>query len=91
MVMIYMTQEQKNEHGLSDIILEACPLGCNRECSELWINEIIGHRIVCKCIECDHDKKEQALEVVGSPRSNANCNRHLFSGVNSVRSSQNDS
>jgi hypothetical protein len=74
-----MTQEQ-NEHNLSDIILEVCPLGCNRKCSELWINEIIRHRIVCKCTNCNHDKKEKASEVVvGSASSNATTthNGHL--------------
>lgn len=77
-----MTQEQKSEHILSDIILESCPLGCDRKCSKLWINEIIGHRILCKCRRCDHDKKEEALEIVGSSHSNAKYNGHLFSDVN---------
>lgn len=87
-----MTPEQKNEHSLSDIILEICPLGCDRKCSELWINKIIGHRIVCKCTKCNHDKKGKELDLVGSGKSNAQsiCNDHSFSGVNQMWCFQND-
>lgn len=69
-----MTQEE-NKQKLYDIVLEVCPLGCNRRCSEIWINEIIGHRIICKCTKCDHDKKEKALQVVvGSPATSVTRN-----------------
>ncbi len=71
-----MTQEQ-NEQNLLDIVLEVCPLGCNGKCSQIWINEIIGHRIVCKCTKCDHDKREKVLDViVGSASSNSHTTRN---------------
>jgi hypothetical protein len=65
-------QEPQKEKNLQDLILEACPLGCNGKCSEVWINEIIAHRIMCKCTKGCHNKKGKALEVVvGSPATNA--------------------
>jgi hypothetical protein len=72
--------EEQKQDNLQDLILDNCSLGCNGKCSELWINEIMGHRIVCKCTKCNHDKKDRALGVVaGSASLNAHttCNDHL--------------
>lgn len=44
-------------------------MGCEETCGESWINEMIGHRIICRC-EC-HNKNRKALGKVGSPSPNA--------------------
>ena len=44
--------------NLHDLILENCPLGCDGKCSEVWVNQITGHRIVCICEICEHTKIE---------------------------------
>lgn len=54
---------------LPDLIVNACPFGCNQECAKVWINKTIGHRIVCKCT-CDHNKKQMTLQSVGQPAVN---------------------
>ena len=61
------------EITLPDLIVNACPLGCNQECSKTWTNKTIRHRIVCKC-KCDHNKKQVALDSVEPPLSNAKGN-----------------
>jgi Zn ribbon nucleic-acid-binding protein len=59
-------------HVLPDLIVNTCPLGCDRKCAEIWINETIGHRIICDCIKCGHNNKKckTLAEVVG-PETNA--------------------
>jgi hypothetical protein len=32
-----------------DLVTDACPLGCQNHCPEVWINKYIGHRIICQC------------------------------------------
>ena len=59
------------QHTLPDLIINVCPLGCSARCARIWINESIGHRIICKCCQCGHNKKEMALELVGEPATNA--------------------
>jgi hypothetical protein len=60
-----------------DLIVNICPLGCNGKCAEIWINETIGHRIICDCIKCGHNKKRylnkemKALGSVVGPVANA--------------------
>jgi hypothetical protein len=57
-------------HILPDLIVNTCPLGCDLKCAEIWINETIGHRIICACIKCGHNnnnnKCETLAEVGGS-------------------------
>ena len=55
---------------LPDLILNACPLGCNQDCAIIWTNRTIGHRIVCKC-KCHHNKRQVALASVGKHAPNA--------------------
>lgn len=38
---------------IPDLKLKTCPLGCDNKCLRVWINEITGHKIICKC-ECKH-------------------------------------
>jgi hypothetical protein len=40
-------------YTLPDLTIPECIPNCN-ECSRIWINECIGHRIVCKCKWCSH-------------------------------------
>jgi hypothetical protein len=62
-----MSERVKN--GLPDLIISNCPLGCNKACEEVWINDNIGHKIVCSCI-C-HYKKDAALVQVEGPNAKA--------------------
>jgi hypothetical protein len=41
---------------LPDLIVNACPLGCNQECAMIWTNKTTGHRIICNC-PCKHKKR----------------------------------
>lgn len=54
---------------LPDLIVNICPLGCDRKCARIWINETINHRVICKC-PCGH-KKRVALQLVGEPEARA--------------------
>jgi hypothetical protein len=47
---------------LSDLIIEECIPNCE-ECAGIWINELIGHRIVCVCNKCEKHK-ERANELI---------------------------
>jgi hypothetical protein len=59
-------------HILPDLIVNICPLGCDRKCAEIWINETIGHKIICNCIKCGHDNKKcKALAEAVGPETNA--------------------
>jgi len=59
-------------HILPDLIVNICPLGCDRKCAEIWINETIGHKIICNCIKCGHNNKKcKALAEVMGPETNA--------------------
>ena len=59
-------------HILPDLIVNICPLGCDGKCAEIWINETIGHKIICNCIKCGHNnKKDKALAEVVGPETNA--------------------
>lgn len=49
------------------LIVYRCPLGCGRPCARIWINETIGHSIICECL-CGHDKKQTVLDMVGGNR-----------------------
>lgn len=55
---------------LPDLIINICPLGCNRKCVGIWINSIIGHRIICKC-PCKHNQAEVASQLVEEPEAKA--------------------
>jgi hypothetical protein len=35
---------------------EKCIPNCE-ECADIWINELVGHRIVCKCKKCQKHKE----------------------------------
>lgn len=48
---------RSSEIDALDLIVNRCPLGCNRQCARIWINQNTGHRIICKC-KCRH--KNQA-------------------------------
>jgi len=39
---------QPNLHPISDIVIEECIPNC-KQCPRIWINEHIGHRIICEC------------------------------------------
>lgn len=41
---------------LPDLIVNACPLGCDQECAIMWTNKTVSHRIVCNC-PCRHKKR----------------------------------
>jgi hypothetical protein len=47
---------------LPDLIISTCPLGCNKTCVKVWVNDSIKHRIICNCV-C-HYKKDAALVQV---------------------------
>jgi hypothetical protein len=40
---------------LPDLIVNNCPLGCDKKCGEVWCNKVTGHRIICIC-KCGHIK-----------------------------------
>ena len=54
---------------LPDLVVNICPFGCNTKCNKLWINKQTSHQIICLCT-C-HERKDQALETVRGPASNA--------------------
>ena len=51
----------------SSLIVNQCPLGCDCPCAKIWINETIGHSIICQCL-CGHNEKQTVLELVGGNR-----------------------
>ena len=63
-----MSEHVKNI--LPDLIISTCPLGCNKKCAEVWINDSIEHRIICKCA-CKNHKKHRTLVEVEGPETNA--------------------
>lgn len=42
--------------SLPDLVIEECIPNCE-ECARIWINELVGHRIVCKCKKCEKHKE----------------------------------
>lgn len=54
---------------LPDLIVNRCPLGCDRICAQSWSNEVTRHRIICKC-SCKHMSKRIA-SLVEKPKANA--------------------
>jgi hypothetical protein len=57
---------------LPDLVVNICPLGCDGKCAEIWINEAIGHRIICDCIKCGHNNKKcETLGEIREPETNA--------------------
>jgi hypothetical protein len=56
-----MSEQVKNI--VPDLIIGTCPLGCNKTCVEVWINDSIEHRIICSCV-CHNNKKDAALVQV---------------------------
>ena len=36
-----------------DLLVDKCPLGCDN-CAQVYVNNEIGHRIICKCLNCNH-------------------------------------
>jgi hypothetical protein len=61
--------DNRGRNKLPDLVIGNCPLGCNGTCTAIWINDSIGHRIVCNCV-C-HYKKEVALVQVEGPNTKA--------------------
>jgi hypothetical protein len=59
---------------LSNLVVYRCPLGCDGNCAGVWINDITGYRIVCKC-KCKHnetlakDSKPDANVIKETPSS----------------------
>jgi hypothetical protein len=49
------------EFSLPDLILEQCIPNC-KECPSLWMSKQIAHRIVCRCIKCQHGKIQKISE-----------------------------
>jgi hypothetical protein len=52
------------EQHFQDLITDACPLGCDI-CSRVYVNEYIGHRILCRCKRCNHGNMEQNVDKSG--------------------------
>jgi hypothetical protein len=55
---------QPDTHPISDLVIEECIPNC-KQCSEIWVNEHIEHRIVCWCKKCNHGKNEQNSDKSG--------------------------
>ena len=47
--------------SIPPIIVEECIPSCE-QCPSVWINEEIGHRILCRCKKCNHGITENAKE-----------------------------
>jgi hypothetical protein len=68
-----------------DLIVDQCPIDCEN-CGEIYVNDQIGHRIVCRCIRCNHNKKEKlTLAEVGAPETNVAKSMQPFSKEASLR------
>jgi hypothetical protein len=77
---------------IQDLLITECPIQCGSLCERIWVNQDKSHSIRCIC-SC-HNKEEQssiildkekASElVVGPASSDAQCNGHLFSRVNTI-------
>ena len=68
-----------------DLVTDECPLGCGN-CAEIYMNDQIGYRIVCRCIICNHNKKEKmTLAEVGAPETNASNSMQPLSKEGSLR------
>ena len=52
---------------LPDLTVENCPLSCNRICDQVWINTVLGHKIICNCT-C-HKIKNNAADGFLEPKS----------------------
>lgn len=61
-------QQQSQKNSLPDLVLTVCPLGCGVKCDKTWVNEQIGHNIVCFCT-CHH--KTKAPERLSTASSDA--------------------
>ncbi|PWU79353.1 MAG: hypothetical protein DLM72_17840 [Candidatus Nitrosopolaris wilkensis] len=47
--------------SLVDIVVTVCPSHCNN-CVGVYINEILGFRIICKCTRCVHKNNSRKNE-----------------------------
>jgi hypothetical protein len=48
-----MAQDYSAE--IPDLVVDQCPVGCIK-CGKIYVNVQTGHRIVCKCNICGHNK-----------------------------------
>lgn len=68
-----MTQVYSRE--IPDLVIDLCPVDCIN-CGKIYINALTGHRIVCKCNICGHNKeKEELARVVGPEASTLSITR----------------
>jgi hypothetical protein len=44
-----------------DLVISQCPTGCEN-CAEVYVNEDTGHRILCKCIKCNHGNLKNKIK-----------------------------
>ena len=54
---------------MPDLTVDRCPATCNQDCERVWINDVIGHRIICACY-C-HQKKFDVADGFREPDSAA--------------------
>jgi hypothetical protein len=51
---------------MPDLVVDQCPGGCNK-CDKIYINVQTGHRIICKCKNCNHNEEKEVLARVVGP------------------------
>jgi hypothetical protein len=55
---------------IPDLEVDLCPVSC-LDCGKIFVNTLTGHRIVCKCKICGHDKEKEELAQVVGPEASA--------------------
>jgi hypothetical protein len=49
----------RQKSSIPDLIIEQCIPNC-LQCTGVWTNESIQHRIICRCKFCDHGQNKKA-------------------------------
>jgi hypothetical protein len=50
-----------------DLEIYGCEPSCD-QCPGEWINKIIDHKIICKCVRCEHgDKSKRRVDQAAKP------------------------
>jgi hypothetical protein len=57
-----------------DLVVNRCPIDCVN-CGKVFVNPQTGHRIVCKCQLCGHNKGKGGLAQVVGPEASTLLNQ----------------
>jgi hypothetical protein len=67
-----------NTNVIPDLVITRCPIDDCSHCAIVYVNKLIGHRIVCRCLchslkedKLEQENKLQRASLVASPKRRA--------------------